>query len=150
MRLVLSIYSSSPLHSPKSFHRLLLLWLSALLFLELVTQSDRDAEVIKADEACDKAAAELETGRKTKGKAAWKKQREAFGRRRAERADAWAEQLSIQVRLKKRDTCYVHDKGTIKVQKVQAVPFLRDACYTIKVQKVQAVPLCGWPRNVCH
>ncbi|CAM9901811.1 unnamed protein product, partial [Laminaria digitata] len=58
--------------------------------------SDRDAEVIKADEACDTAATELEKGRKTKGRAAWRKQREAFGRRRAERADAWAEQLSIQ------------------------------------------------------
>ena len=64
----------------------------------LFGQSDRDAEVIKADEACDKAATELENGRKAKFKAAWKKQREVFGRRRAERADVWAGQLSIQVR----------------------------------------------------
>lgn len=74
--------------------------LSVFFFPRL--QSDRDAEVIKADEACHKAATELENGRKTKGRAAWKKQREAFGRRRAERADAWAEQLSIQVRSRKR------------------------------------------------
>lgn len=71
-----------------------------IFFLPTRRQSDRDAEVIKADEACDKAATELESGRKSKGRAALKKQREAFGRRRAERADAWAEQLSIQVRPK--------------------------------------------------
>lgn len=50
-----------------------------------------------ADEACDKAAAELEKGREARSNKMSEKQREVFGRRREERAAAWAEQLSIQV-----------------------------------------------------
>ncbi|CAN0542972.1 unnamed protein product, partial [Ectocarpus sp. 8 AP-2014] len=58
--------------------------------------SDRDRAVIEADEACDKAAAELEKGREARSKKMAAKQRETFARRRAERADAWTEQLPIQ------------------------------------------------------
>ncbi|CAN0542958.1 unnamed protein product, partial [Ectocarpus sp. 8 AP-2014] len=58
--------------------------------------SDRDRAVIEADEACDKAAAELEKGREIRSKKMAAKQRETFARRRAERADAWTEQLPIQ------------------------------------------------------
>lgn len=61
-------------------------------------QSDRDRAVIEADEACDKAASELEKGREARGNRMSEKQREAFARRRAERADVWTEQLPIQVR----------------------------------------------------
>ncbi|CAM9325405.1 unnamed protein product, partial [Ectocarpus sp. 12 AP-2014] len=59
-------------------------------------QSDRDRAVIEADEACDKAAAELEKGREARSNKMAAKQRETFARRRAERADAWTEQLAIQ------------------------------------------------------
>lgn len=69
------------------------LWLAATNL-----QSDRDRAVIEADEACDKAASELEKGREARANKMSEKQREAFARRRAERADAWVEQLSIQVR----------------------------------------------------
>lgn len=54
--------------------------------------------MIEADEACDRAATELEKGREARSNKMSEKQREAFVRRRAERADAWAEQLPIQVR----------------------------------------------------
>lgn len=53
--------------------------------------------MIEADEACDKAAAELEKGREARSNKMAAKQRETFARRRAERADAWTEQLAIQV-----------------------------------------------------
>lgn len=62
-------------------------------------QSDRDAEVIAADEACNKAAIELELGRKARVRAASEKQRDAFARKRSARADAWAEQLTVQVSM---------------------------------------------------
>lgn len=52
-----------------------------------------------ADEACHKAARELEDGRKARGKALAQKQAENFARRRAERADTWIAQLTTQVRL---------------------------------------------------
>lgn len=60
---------------------------------------DRDAEVIAADEACDAAARELEMGRRERGETLSEKQREAFARRRTERADIWAEQLPTEVRV---------------------------------------------------
>ncbi|CAM9221450.1 unnamed protein product, partial [Hapterophycus canaliculatus] len=59
-------------------------------------QSDRDRAVIEADEACDRAAKELAKGREARSNKMAEKQREAFGRRREERADAWFEQLPIQ------------------------------------------------------
>ncbi len=52
--------------------------------------------MIEADEACDKAASELEKGREARSNKMSEKQRETFVRRRAERADAWVEQLPIQ------------------------------------------------------
>lgn len=50
-----------------------------------------------ADEACDKAATELQKGREARSNNMSEKQRATFGRRRAERAAAWMEQLSVQV-----------------------------------------------------
>jgi len=56
--------------------------------------------VIEADETCDREASELEKGREARAMKMSGKQREVFSRRRAERADAWAEQLPIQVDAK--------------------------------------------------
>lgn len=61
-------------------------------------QSDRDRAVIEADETCDREASELEKGREARASKMSQKQREVLTRRRAERADAWVEQLPIQVR----------------------------------------------------
>lgn len=60
-------------------------------------KSDRDAEVTSADEACHAAAKELEQGKKGRSKSLSEKQREAFARRRAERAEEWTATLTAQV-----------------------------------------------------